>query len=231
MNFASGFRDLFKHLEYLPRNGRRPPYLVGIAGEPGAGAATLAWRYAEDRKKLLTFVQTNAVVCSMSGFLLSDERLEAKGMLTRKGQIETYDGEAFAAAVARLRDREAFWWPSYSSELNAPVEKGIHINGDELYYIVEGTYLLANQEPWLQTAAAMDIRVFAEISDVGLTNRLRRQYKKGWRNYCEILEWIETVDLPNAKVARSGMKQADILFHGMTSQPRWELEYSVDVGT
>ncbi len=203
----AGFEALVERILRL-LDGTMPPLLVGIAGTPGAGKSTLAKRIASSLRER----GHAACFCPMDGFHMDSARLEARGLLEAKGRIDTFDAEGFAAAVARLRAGEAFWWPVYSRKLHDTVKHGIRIEGGETVFVVEGNYLLTDREPWLQIAAAMDLRVYLDERDDVLRKRLLLRHERGGRSRQAAMDWVETVDMPNARAVREGMQRADILY-------------------
>ena len=68
-------------------------FSIAIAGPPGAGKSTLASRLND---KLVAFGHASKIV-PMDGFHLDNSVLEKRGLLARKGAVETFDGDGFAS--------------------------------------------------------------------------------------------------------------------------------------
>ena len=103
----AGVAELARLLAAVP--GARAPALIGITGSVAAGKSTLAQALvgalAPGRR---------AQIVSTDAFLLPNAVLEPRGLLVRKGFPESYDHEAFVAALEQLRAHGAVQVPGYS---------------------------------------------------------------------------------------------------------------------
>ena len=85
----------------------------------------------------------------MDGFHFSKEKLreldppDAETLLPVRGAPQTFDAEAFCAAVADARRTGTCdAWPTYSRELSDPVDGGAVLSSDDAIVLCEGNYLL-----------------------------------------------------------------------------------------
>ncbi len=186
----------------------QPPLIVAIAGPPATGKSTLSERLAED----LRAARHIAAYCPMDGFHKTNAQLEAEGLRSVKGRIDTFDGNAFARAVERLSRGDAFWWPRYSRHIHDPVPEGTRIEGNEAVCIIEGNYILMNEAPWVQAASHFELRIFVDTPDEILKQRLKQRHERGGRGEVETREKITKTDMPNAERIRQSAKFTDILF-------------------
>jgi pantothenate kinase len=184
------------------------PFLVGIAGPPATGKSTLAERLVADLAK----AGHAALFCPMDGFHLTNAQLDEAGLRSAKGRIDTFDGPGFAAAVSRLQNRVPFWWPLYSRQSHDPIAKGTRIEGTEAAFVIEGNYVLGDDEPWGTAAKALDLRIFVDASDALLRQRLMTRHQRSGRSETEALEKIANTDMPNARAIRDGRGDVDILY-------------------
>ncbi len=189
-------------------NTVQPPLIVAIAGPPATGKSTLAERLTED----LRAAGHIAVHCPMDGFHKPNTQLDAEGLRRVKGRIDTFDATAFAQAVARLAKGDVFWWPRYSRRSHDPVPEGTRIEGVETVCIVEGNYILTNDEPWRSAAAHFDLRIFMDAPDGLLRQRLAQRHERGGKGESETSKKIARTDMPNAKEIRKSANAADFLF-------------------
>ena len=118
---------------------------IGITGGPGAGKSTVAEAVAA----MCRDQGVKATALPMDGFHFSKEKLreldppDAANLLPLRGAPQTFDAEAFCAAVADARRTgRCDAWPTYSRELSDPVEGGVVLSGDDAIVLCEGNYLL-----------------------------------------------------------------------------------------
>ena len=203
----TGLEDLLQIvMARLPEAKR--PFLAAIAGPPASGKSTLA-------EKLVTALGQHghaACLCPMDGFHLTNAELEARGLASVKGRIDTFDGAAFAAAVRKLSSGAPFWWPLYSRQTHEPVRHSTRIDGSHDVHVIEGNYLFDDREPWSSVRAAYDLRVFFDASDALLHARLMKRHQRSGRNARQARDKIAGTDMPNARVIRTGLPHADYVF-------------------
>lgn len=183
------------------------PFLIGIAGPPATGKSTLSKRLAND----LNAAGLETCVCPMDGFHMTNAQLDAAGLRDAKGRIDTFEGKAFARAVSRLKEGAPFWWPQYSRQSHDPIPKGTRITGKQSVCIVEGNYILTDEEPWRSAAEFFDLRVIMDASDTAIRLRLLNRHLRGGRSVKLAMTKINLTDMPNAQDIRNGYGYADIL--------------------
>ena len=203
----SGYANLLNAIETRIDAGP-PPFIVAIAGPPASGKSTLAQKLTDD----LRGSGLSAAFCPMDGFHKTNAQLDAEGLRSVKGRIDTFDGAAFAEAVARLSARHTFWWPRYSRHTHDPVPEGTGIDGTESVYVIEGNYILMPQEPWTSAATHFDLSIFLDAPDSLLIERMIPRHERSGRSIAEAKNKIADADLPNAAIVRSSRGRADILF-------------------
>ncbi len=186
----------------------QPPLVLAIAGPPATGKSTLAEKLTDD---LRASGQT-AAYCPMDGFHKTNAQLDAEGLRSVKGRIDTFNSGAFAEAVARLSSGDAFWWPRYSRHTHEPVPEGTRIEGGETVCIIEGNYILMNDAPWKRAWAYYDLRIFVDAPDSLLMQRLTKRHMRGGKSQSETYTKIAQIDMPNAEKIRESAEVPDILF-------------------
>lgn len=114
------------------------PLLSGIAGGVAVGKSTTARLVAGHLEALGRSVTSLAT----DAFLLSNADLEARGLSMRKGFPESYDTDALAAALDRLRAGEAAESPVYSHDTYDRVPGAVVVVEPADVVIVEGVNAL-----------------------------------------------------------------------------------------
>ncbi len=184
------------------------PFLVAISGPPASGKSTISRRLVEDMSR----AGHASCYCPMDGFHLTNRQLRDRQLHPFKGRIDTFDSQAFSAAVAHLALRKAFWWPDYSRQFHEPIAEGTRIEGNESLHVIEGNYILDRAEPWRSVAAAFDLRIFVDAPTETLEHRLRDRHMKSELDEFEVRRKIDVVDLPNAARIRQGLGEIDIMY-------------------
>jgi pantothenate kinase len=196
----------------LVRDGRRA--ILAIAGSPGAGKTTLA-RALVARVEALAGAGTAAYV-PMDGFHLANATLDRLGRHDRKGAIDTFDGWGVLALVRRIRaetDRTVYA-PSFDRAVDEGVAGAIAVEPGARLVVVEGNYLLVDEDPWAQLAAEFDEAWFcATPADERLT-RLVDRHTAGGRDPDAAAAWARDVDGANAVLIEGTRGRADLVVDG-----------------
>ncbi|MDQ6435804.1 nucleoside triphosphate hydrolase [Mesorhizobium sp. LHD-90] len=193
--------SIFKHA------GGRKRFVVAVAGPPGSGKSTLAQRLGD------LFPQGSAAVVPMDGFHFDDVVLDARGLRPRKGAPETFDFYGFEALLKRIRDN--------ASEIAIPVfDRGIELSragaaiiGQEVKFVlVEGNYLLLDEEPWNRLGPLFDFCIYVDVARDELDRRLRQRWDEHGKTEAEARAWIDSNDMPNIDRVLARRRQADLVF-------------------
>ena len=172
--------------------------LLGITGPPGAGKSTLAaWLAAQVEA---------AALLPMDGFHLANVELERLGRADRKGAPDTFDADGFVNALERCRRGGVdVYVPEFRRGLvNEPIAGALRVPVAARLVVVEGNYLLLDEEPWRAVAALLDACWYVDAPEPVRVDRLvTRQLEKG-RTPAQARAWATGSDARNAvTVART----------------------------
>ena len=185
---------LLRRLTALRREkGRR--VVAFLAGPPAAGKSTLC-RYLEELSRsdpALMPVQA----AGLDGFHFPQAYLDAhefRGMPLShiKGAPETYDVEMLARLLEQLNAPEQRW-PAYDRRIHDPVEGALTIV--EEIVIVEGNWLLLDEEPWNRLHC--DYSVFLRAGDESQLERIVARTMQGGFSEADARAAVARNDRPN----------------------------------
>ena len=197
--------DLKELQELIQQRSSQGRILVAFAGPPGSGKSTIA---GELKSALNQEQPEQAMILPMDGFHYDDLYLVPAGLRPRKGAPQTFDVWGFYHILRRLRERQEEFVavPVFDRDLEIARAGARLIPAKVPVILVEGNYLLLQQEPWSQLRSLFDVAVLPEVPDAVLEIRLT----KCWQYYElpseEIAAKVNENDLPNGRyvMAESG---------------------------
>lgn len=188
-------------------SAKKSRLIIGIVGCPGAGKSTLSDALKE------TIPHTNVV--QMDGFHLTNEVLEKKGLLQRKGSPETFDLGGFKALLERLKNRdisqdETIYAPKFDRELDASIGSAIPILATDKCIIVEGNYLLLDKMGWRDLKPLFDLTLFLAVDESTLISRLMQRWLDLGLDENTALKKVQSNDLLNIQLVSDHLLTPDV---------------------
>lgn len=181
--------------------------IVAIAGPPGSGKSTLADALLD----ALLAAGEKAQVLPMDGFHLDNGLLSERGLLPRKGAPETFDVRGFSDIVRAIDlAEEDVLVPIFDRSREITIGSARSINLDTKFVLVEGNYLLLNEEPWDRLEEFFDLTIFVNPGEAILAERLRRRWDSFGYDADAITAKVEANDMPNGRRAIANSRPADI---------------------
>lgn len=179
--------------------------MVAIAGPPGAGKSTLAERLRE------VLPENSAAVVPMDGFHFDDIVLNQRGLRQRKGAPDTFDYPGFAAMLKRLRAGEPdIAIPVFDRSIELSRAGAAIVGSDVKFILVEGNYLLLDEEPWTGLADLFDFSIFIDMPRDALESRLMSRWLGHGKSEEEARSWLASNDMPNVERVLGRRRKADI---------------------
>lgn len=188
------------------RAGKSGRFVVAIAGPPGSGKSTLSAKL----KELLP--EGTAEVVPMDGFHYDDGVLERRGLRERKGSPETFDFSGFEALLRRIRAGDAeIAIPLFDRSMELSRAAAAILEPQTRFVLVEGNYLLLDEEPWSRLADLFDFSVFLDVPDTVLEKRLLGRWHTHGFADDEARAKVASNDLPNARRVSGRRRAADMV--------------------
>ncbi|ESY71822.1 MULTISPECIES: nucleoside triphosphate hydrolase [unclassified Mesorhizobium] len=188
------------------RAGKASRFIVAIAGPPGAGKSTLSARLRE------LLPEGTSEVVPMDGFHYDDAVLEQRGLRARKGAPETFDFAGFEALLKRIRAGEPdIAIPVFDRSLELSRAAASIVATETKFILVEGNYLLLDEEPWSRLAPLFDFSIFVDVPRDELERRLLERWHGHGRSDEDARAWIASNDMPNIDRVIARRRAADLV--------------------
>ena len=181
-------------------------FVVAIAGPPGSGKSTLAQRLN------VVLPEDASAVVPMDGFHFDDVVLDSRGLRPRKGAPETFDYAGFAALLKRIRAGEPeIAIPVFDRSMELSRAGASIIGSGVKFVLVEGNYLLLDEEPWSALSGLFDFSIFVDVPRGELERRLLERWRGHGKSDEDARAWIASNDLPNIERVLARRRQADLV--------------------
>ena len=194
--------DLAGRVRAVKPRGRR--VLVAVTGPPASGKSTLA-------ERLVDALGSEAALVPMDGFHLDNRVLGARGLQTRKGAPETFDGAGFLQAVERLAVEDDVVLPVFDRARDIAIAGAQVVSAETKIAVVEGNYLLLERAPWARLQSLWDFAVRLEVPEDELLRRLVQRWLDHGYDADAAEARARSNDLPNARVVGSESGAADLV--------------------
>ncbi len=182
--------------------------IVFLAAPPGAGKSTLAL--------FIESLCNDIQALSLDGFHYPQQYLKSHSLVIHdeevlmskiKGSAETFDTHAFKKHLGQLAGDDC-WWPIYDRNLHDVIDHQIHVI--KPIVLIEGNWLLLNEQPWNEMVKAADATMFIHAELKLLKERLIERKIRGGSSPEEALHFYETSDRINCERVMKHSLQADI---------------------
>jgi pantothenate kinase len=200
-------------------------FMVAVAGPPASGKTAFATILvsvinAEANQEIAALVQQD-------GWHYSNEYLSAHTLLKDgakvtlrqlKGAPETYDTAAAYQCFKKIKVGENVSYPVNSRETHDPVPDGGCVRTRHRIVVLEGNYLLLQEEPWQRFRSLFDLGILLMAQREALVDGLRQRHLRGGRFPAAVEEHISRVDIPNIVRVLKHSGGADILVYKADSR-------------
>lgn len=181
--------------ELLSVDHKNERILVGISGAPGSGKSTLSTALSSKLNKS----EHVAAVIPMDGYHLDNNLLKDLGVLQRKGAPETFDFVGFKHLLLRVKNEDEVVYPVFDREREIAIAGAGILKKNIRIVIVEGNYLLFDEEPWSCLSKLWDYSVFLDVDLKVLEQRLIDRWINHGFSTAKAKQKALGNDIPNAK--------------------------------
>jgi len=154
-----------------------------------------------------------AQVVSIDGFHRRQRELANLGLLDRKGTPETYDVAMLTEKMKEIRFSRgrASRAPGYSREIHDVVDDVVMISSEVEIVILEGNYLLVNDDSWRGVYELLDEVWYLEVDRDVVRQRLIDRHLRGGRTEEQAIWKTDFVDLKNYELIEQAKYRADFI--------------------
>jgi pantothenate kinase len=183
--------------------------VLGITGPPGSGKSTLGEHLAAAVAALGVIV----VRVPMDGFHLADDELTRLGRRDRKGAIDTFDVDGYAALLRRARTVRArtVYAPDFDRSVHQPIAGSIPVPPEARLVITEGNYLRSPDPAWRAVRGLLDEVWYCSLPDDERLGRLVARHERFGKTPDAARAWVARVDEPNAAAITAWRDTADLV--------------------
>ncbi|MBQ8489589.1 MAG: nucleoside/nucleotide kinase family protein [Pseudobutyrivibrio sp.] len=211
------FLPLLKDLTELYHK-KRERILVMLAAPPGAGKSTLLsfLEYLSKNNPSLEEIQA----IGMDGFhhyqdYLLNHTIELDGevipMVKINGAPITFDLDKLRSRVKQIKEKPICKWPIYDRNLHNPIDNVITI--DKNIVLLEGNYLLLNEDGWCDLSNYADYTIFLSGDEDMLYNRLVERKARTVATLEEAKQFVEYSDMRNVRTVLNYSMPANLTLH------------------
>ncbi len=183
--------------------GENERYIIGITGPPGSGKSFIAEKI---KTALNDVAKTRYVeILHMDGFHMSDQELKKNNLFEIKGCPETFNKTDFLNKLQELNfvKDQIVMAPTFNRQKEKVQEDNLTIEPNHSLIIVEGNYLLLQDDVWSQVAHFINEIWYIDIDLVTIIPRLLARHEAKDLG----IEWaqnkVDNTDIPNAKLIDS----------------------------
>jgi pantothenate kinase len=198
--------------------------VIVLAGPPGSGKSTIAAQVV--RRLNATSTAPFAALLPMDGFHLPRSTLDLlpnrAEAYARRGACWTFDSIGILNLVhllseSRFEPSDIILAPSFDHALKDPVEEGIRITPEIKFVLLEGNYLLLDEEPWSRIEGLVDDTWFVDVDPILAKGRIaKRHIKSGIETTWEAaVRRAEGNDLLNGVEIREKMVRPAVMVHSV----------------
>ena len=135
------------------------------------------------------------------------------GRLNRKGAPDTFDVAGLGHMLVRLKENSEVRVavPVFDREIEIARAGARFIDQSTNRIIVEGNYILVDREPWSNLRSFFDWTVFIDVPEDDLRRRIRGRWEFFGFSEAEVLDKMESNDLPNGRFVRENSAKPDMI--------------------
>ncbi len=207
------YSDLLKEVLHLYEEGGEERMIVGFAGPSGAGKSTCV-----EILKVLTetlSLSYNITTLGIDAYSFRNEYLESHAdasgdaLSLHKGRFDTYDIVKLEKDLCFFQEGKSLSLPSYSRKIHEPVEDATTVIEGPCILLVEGLWLLREEDDWKNIKEVLNFCFFMEGDKELMRELTIKRHILGGRTIEDAILHYTSVDAINFDSVTSTAKNAD----------------------
>jgi len=179
---------------------------VAIAGPPGSGKSSLSSALTQRFKER----NVSCALIPMDGYHIPKAMLDPAAA-PRRGAPFTFDADRLCRDLRRIREEREGKVPGFDHAVGDPVEDQLEVKQTDRVVLVEGNYLLLEQEPWRELRSLFDDTWFMECEDEELRARVVQRNARAWGwDEDRTAARVDSNDMVNAQLVQGCRDRAEL---------------------
>jgi pantothenate kinase len=166
------YEEVSSQIEQLWQTLGKRQIFVAITGPPGAGKSTFALAVNQRLPE--------SIIVPMDGYHFYRSELammeDPEEAFRRRGAHWTFNAKKFVTDLENLRLTHEGKFPSFDHHTGDPVEEDINVTEAHRIVLIEGNYLLIDENPWNHLISLFDISYFIEGDLCMIEERVVRRH-------------------------------------------------------
>ncbi len=195
------YSELLKEVLHLYEEGGEERMIVGFAGPSGSGKSTCV-----EILKVLTetlSLSYNMTTLGIDAYSFRNDYLEnhadalGDALSLHKGRFDTYDISKLEKDLRLFQEGKSLLLPVYSRKIHEPVEDGVKVREGPCIMLLEGLWLLREEDSWANIGQKIDFCFFMEPDKDTAKDLTIKRHLAGGRTEEDALSYYDAVDAVN----------------------------------
>jgi pantothenate kinase len=206
--------ELFDTIVRRYEEGRKPRFIIGLAGPSGSGKSVIGAILLCIAKQVAPPFRFEVLGIDAFHFpneYLLSKKVGEKNLKDYKGRFDTYDVPKLGTVLKDFSAGGEVVLPQYSRKTHDPIKKAVVLTERDVLLFVEGLWLLYDESGWEQVGAYLDFKLFVDADAHAVRDNVIRRHMAGGRNPENAANYYDAVDAAHSDIVAATAKRADLI--------------------